>query len=136
MLRVFEFVDLETGLCHGKYYHKNPIRAASKAFSAYAKKIGTINSNTKYKIVIKECTKNRPEKYFYYEARRIKYTYPETVKIGNKTVTFNHINNLQKIPAFPIVEPVKKLECLENIEVIEKNIEKNSPKTCVITIEL
>lgn len=39
MPRVFKFIDPKTGLCRGKYYHQKPIRAASKAFSAYAKKL-------------------------------------------------------------------------------------------------
>nr|AEX63152.1 hypothetical protein mv_R950 [Moumouvirus Monve] len=136
MPRVFKFVDPETGLCYGKYSHWRPIRAASKAFSAYSKKIGNINPNVKYKIVIKECTKNKPEKYFFYETCRKNYFNPQIVTINNKTVIYKYYNVLRHTPAFKIIEPVKNIECIEDVETIEKNIEKNNPKSCTIIIEI
>ncbi|AGC01687.1 hypothetical protein H012_gp778 [Acanthamoeba polyphaga moumouvirus] len=136
MPRVFKFVDPETGLCYGKYNHWKPIRAASKAFSVYVKKIGTINPNTKYKIVIKECTINKPEKYFFYEACRKNYLNPQIVIINNKTITYKYYNILRQTPAFKIAESIKNIECIEDVETIEKNIEKNNPKSCIITIEI
>ncbi|AGF85614.1 hypothetical protein QJ854_gp168 [Moumouvirus goulette] len=89
-----------------------------------------------YKIVIKECTKGSSGKYFFYEARIINLFNPQNVIMNNKTVIFKHYNKLKKIPPFNISKSMENTECLEDIEIIEKNIEKNNPKSCVITIEI
>ncbi|AYV84928.1 MAG: hypothetical protein Satyrvirus1_14 [Satyrvirus sp.] len=104
--RYFKVKDLDSNKFVGKYCGNTPKQAASKAYTKLVQIKHQTNDGTildKNIICLKEYTKTKPHKLFYYEVSRQKLDDPQTLKIFDKdtnetrTIYYSYRNKIKKI---------------------------------------
>lgn len=93
-MRYFTILDYpEINQNYGRYSAKSPGKAASKAFTAIAKKINLSNDTSNKQLVLhlKELNSSN-NKIYKYIGSRVKLVTPITVYINGKIVEFNYKN--------------------------------------------
>ena len=110
----------------GRYLSNDPYDAGMKAFNNILR--DNKEEYIRFKIIIKESTRNSDKKEYEYNFARYKKSRAHNRKIGDKTITYeyNTSSNMseKKYKLYKIKEKSKKIKCTE--------AEKNDPilKTC------
>tara|TARA_B110001454_G_scaffold154710_1_gene144035 strand:- start:1048 stop:1524 length:477 start_codon:yes stop_codon:yes gene_type:complete len=110
----------------GRYISNDPYDAGMKAFNSILR--NNKEEYIRFKIIIKESTRNSDKKEYEYDFSRYKKLRAHNRKIGDKTITYeyNTSSNMseKKYKLYKIKEKSKKIKCTK--------AEKNDPilKTC------